>query len=204
MKNIRILICLLTLIMAVGACVKLDKPAADKRYYSISASRTGEPKPATGDLVIKVRRISISDLYSTRELVYRMGDGRMESDFYNMFFVTPGNNLTSELRRWLRATGLFAHIIEPGSMVVPTLTLESVANKLYGDYSTETPAAVVSMQFFLVDESTAHNEIVFSKSYEQRVPIDAPEPALLVEGMTKGVQTIFRQLEQDMAAAPLK
>lgn len=203
MKNVQIIFCLLALTLLATACVKLDKPAADKRYYSIMAQRPGEPLPTTGDLVIKLRRMTVSDLYSSRELVYRMKDGRMQSDFYNMFFANPGNNLTQELKKWLSASGQFKHIIQPGSMIVPDLTLESVANKLFGDYSGETPAAVVSMQFFLVDESTATNEVVFSKSYDQRIPFGASEPGQLVQAMTKGVEAIYRQLEQDLASAPL-
>ncbi len=102
-----------------------------------------------------------------------------------------------------RVTGQFSHIIEPGSMVIPTLTLEGVVNSLYGDYATDQPAAVIEMQFFLVNESTADNDIVFSRSYRQRVPLTKPDPQELVQAMTKGVQAIFTQLEQDMAAAPI-
>ncbi len=107
--------------------------------------------------------MSTSDLYNSRELIYQMADGRIESDFYNMYFVAPGNMLTSELRKWLGASGQFSHIIEPGSMVVPTYTLEGTVNALYGDYSGETPAAVVKLQIFIVDESTAENDIVFPR-----------------------------------------
>lgn len=204
MKNIRTILCLLALSLILAACVKLDRPATDKHFYNITPVRSGEPNSPSGDIVLKVRRMSVSELYSTRELVYQMHGGRMESDFYNLFFATPANNLTLELRKWLAASGQFAHIIEPGSMVVPSLTLEGVVNSLYGDYSDDTPEAVVAMQFFLVDESTANNDIVFSGTYQQRIPLDAPDPADLVQAMTKGVQTIFRQLEQDLATAPLR
>lgn len=203
MKHLRLPIYLLALALFAG-CVNLDKPAADKQYYHINPARQGEPKPPFGNVTLKLRRLSVSDLYSTRELVYQMDGGRMVSDFYNMFFVTPQNNLTTELKNWLAASGLFAHIIEPGSMVVPTLTLEGVVNSLYGDYSTSSPAAVVSMQFFLVDESKPNNDIVFSRSYSQRIPFDSPGPDKLVKAMTKGVQTIFRELEQDLASAPIQ
>jgi len=201
----KLLSTLLILIVAVSAasCVKLGGDPIDKRFYRITPIRNGEPSKPNSDMVLKVRRISVSDLYKTRELVYQMNDGLIESDFYNLFFVTPGNNLTTELRKWLSASGQFSHIIEPGSMVVPSLTLEGVVNSLYGDYSTEQPAAVIEMQFFLVNESTADNEIVFSQSYRQRVPLTQPDPQELVQAMTKGVQAIFTQLEQDMAAAPL-
>jgi cholesterol transport system auxiliary component len=121
-----------------------------------------------------------------------------------MFFVNPGSMLTTELRRWLRESGQFSHIIEPGSMVVPTLTLEGTVNALYGDYSGDQPAAVVEMQFFVVDESTADNAIVFSGSYAERVPVADAAPETLVKAMTQGVERVYASLETDLAAAPLK
>ena len=204
MKKHHIFFIILAVALTMTACVKLGGKPLDKRYFQITPTRSGEPAATSSDLVLKVRRLSVSDLYNTRELVYREAGGRIDSDFYNMFFVTPGNMLTTELRKWLGASNLFAHIIEPGSMVVPNLTLEGAINSLYGDYSTDTPTAVVEMQFFVVDESTPDNVIVFSRSYAQRIPLAQPDPQQLIQAMTKGVQTIFTDLEKDLAAAPLK
>lgn len=204
MKRILVSLLILTLSMTAVSCVNLGAKPLDKKYYRMTPTRTGEPIPPQGDVVLKVRRMTVSDLYKTRELVYQMSDGRIESDFYSMFFVTPSNNLTSELRKWLAATGQFSHIIEPGSMVVPTLTLEGTINSLYGDYATDQPTAVIAMQFFVVDENTPNNEIVFSRSYRQRVPLLEADPDQLVKGFTKGAQIIFRQLEQDLALTSLK
>jgi cholesterol transport system auxiliary component len=204
MKRQHILILALTISLVATACVKLGGKPLDKRYFQIRPIRSDEPVVASSDLVLKIRRLSVSDLYNTREIVYRETGGRIDSDFYNMFFVTPGNMLTTELRKWLGASGLFSHIIEPGSMVVPNLTLEGVVNSLYGDYSTDTPVAVVEMQFFVVNEMTTNNEIVFSQTYLQRIPMIKADPQQLIQAMTKGVQTIFTDLEKDLAAAPLK
>lgn len=198
------IITLLAITMLAAACVKLGGKPLDKRYYQVTPVRSAETVTNNDGLVLKVRRLSVSDLYNTRELVYREKGGRIDSDFYNMFFVTPGNMLTTELRKWLRKTGQFSHIIEPGSMVVADLTLEGVVNALYGDYTTETPAAVVEMQFFVVDEHTAENAIVYSNTYEQRIPLSLADPQQLVQAMTQGVQTIFTELENDLAATPLK
>lgn len=201
MKKHTLILLVLAAILAAG-CVKLAHDPIDKRFYQILPERTAD-KAADRNLVLKVRRMTVSDLYNTRELVYREAEGRIESDYYNMFFVTPGDMLTTELRKWLRETGLFAHVIEPGSMVVPGLTLEGMVNSLYGDYTTDAPAAVVEMQFFVVDESSARNVIVFSGDYAQRIPISQPDPTELVKAMTKGVQAIFTELENDLANAPL-
>ncbi len=185
----------------VTGCARLAHDPVDKRYYQLLPEREAGEPGTRRDMVLKVRRLSVSDLYNTRELVYREPGGRVESDYYNMFFVTPGDMLTQELRTWLRETGLFSHIIEPGSMVVSGLTLEGVVNALYGDYTTDAPAAVVEMQFFVVDESTAANDIVFSADYRRRVPIAEPDPAALVQAMTTGVEAIFADLETDLAKA---
>lgn len=204
MKRYTTILCLLLVAAMAVSCVKLGGKPLDKKYYRITPVRAGEPHPPASDIVLKVRRMTVSQLYNTRELVYQIDAERIESDFYNMFFVQPGDMLTTELRKWLAATGQFAHIVKPGSMVVPTLTLEGVVNSLYGDYSAEEPAAVVAMQFFLVDENTATNEIVFSKDYTKRVPLSEPDPGKLVEAMNQGVQAIFTQLEKDMGNADIK
>lgn len=199
MKRSPFIILLLLAALALTGCVKLGAKPLDKKYFRVSPERNATPAAIPSPIVLKVRRMSISDVYNTRELVYQMKDGRIESDFYNMYFVPPANMLTSELRRWLESSGRFTHIIEPGSMVVSSLTLEGVVSSLYGDYSTDQPAAVVDMQFFLVDENSANNDIVFSKDYKQRIPLTQATPQELVQAITQGVQTIFTELENDLA-----
>ncbi|WP_419787521.1 ABC-type transport auxiliary lipoprotein family protein [Pseudodesulfovibrio sp.] len=201
MKRTLNLILIMALAIAATACVKLGGKPLDKTYYRIHPARTETARTNSG-IILKLRRMTVSDLYNMRELVYQMSDGRIESDYYNTFFVAPGNMLTSELRTWLDGSGLFKDIIEPGSMVIPDLTLEGTVNTLYGDYSQSTPAAVVGMQFFLVDESTATNEIIFSKDYRRRVPLIQPDPTALVQAMTKAVGSIFTELEEDLAKVP--
>ena len=204
MKRLRILTLVLTVALATSACVKLGGKPVEKRYYQIAPQRTAETSAAAKGIDLKVRRLSISDLYNTRELVYRGPEGRIDSDFYNLFFITPSNMLTTELRRWMTESGQFSHVVTPGSLVVPGLTLEGTINSLYGDYSGGQSAAVVEMQFFLVDESTSDNAIVFSASYAERIPVEANNPDALVKGMTLAVQHIYTDLETDLAAAPLK
>lgn len=199
MKRSPLIILIILVAVATTSCVKLGGKPLEKKYYRVSPERTASAAAVPSSIVLKVRRMKISDFYSTRELVYQMKDGRMESDFYNLYFVPPENMLTTELRRWLTASGRFAHIIEPGSMVVPGLTLEGVVGSMYGDYTTTEPAAVIEMQFFLVDENSSNNDIVFSKDYRQRIPLSQPVPSELVQALTKGVQAIFTELENDLS-----
>lgn len=184
-------------------CVKLGADPIDKHFYRLTPQRSAEKVINERNIVLQVRRLGISEIYNTRELIYQLDNGRVESDFYNMFFVSPRSMLTTELRSWLKQSGLFTSIIEPGSMIIPGLTLEGIVNSLYGDYATNDPEAVVAMQFFLVDENTPDNTIVFSQNYTQRVPLDEPSPEELIQGMTTGVELIFQELEKDLAQLPL-
>ncbi len=204
MKTLHTLLLVIIMAISTVGCIKIGGDPIDKRFYTLSPKRTAISVEPQSDIVLQVRRLSVSDLYDTRELVYQLKNGRIESDFYNLFFVPPGSNLTTELRKWLEASGRFANIIEPGSMAIPTLILEGVVNSLYGDYSTAQPAAVIEMQFFLVDEATAENEIVFSHNYRQRIPLSKADPQGLIQAMTLAVQNIFTQLENDLANAPYK
>jgi ABC-type uncharacterized transport system, auxiliary component len=204
MKKTLILFLVAATALICASCVKLGSKPVDKHFYRIAPVRQAGPTPPPTDIVLSVRRLTVSDLYNTREIIYQMADGRMESDFYNLYFITPGSMLSSELRKWLTASGRFSHVIAPGSMVVPTLTLEGVVNTFYGDYSGGQASAVVDMQFFLIDESTPDNDVLFSKNYTQRVPLSQPDPQQLVTALTQGVQAIFTQLESDLAEAPLK
>lgn len=204
MKKLLPLLLVAALAFGCAACVKVGGQPLEKRYYRIAPVRAQSLPAPRGGIVLNVRRLAVSDLYNTREIIYQLADGRMESDFYNLYFITPGSMLTSELRDWLAASGQFAHIVTPGSMVVPDLTLEGAVNTLYGDFSSTPPAAVMSMQFFLVDESTPDNTILFSQNYTQRIPLSQPNAQELVQALTEGARTIFTQLESDLARTPLK
>ncbi|MUM76149.1 hypothetical protein GKC30_00700 [Pseudodesulfovibrio sp. F-1] len=195
------IILLIALALACTACVKLGGKPVDKRYYRIALAREQVVPPAQDGPVLSVRRLSVSELYNTREMVYQLADGRMESDFYNLYFITPGIMLSTELRNWLAASGRFSHVVSQGSLAVPHLTLEGVVNTLYGDFAASPPAAVISMQFFLVDESTPDNAILFSGDYAQRIPLAQPTPGELVKALNQGAGAIFTQLELDLAQA---
>ena len=186
-------------ILALSGCMKLGGKPVDKRYYQIAPARTAPPAAVHSPKVLKMGRLSISELYDQREMVYRFQGGVVESDFYNTFIINPASMLSQDLKDWLTASGLFAHIVAPGSLAGENLTLEGVVNTLHGDFSGPEPAAVLEMQFFLIDESTEHNDIVFSGDYRERVPLASRQASALVDGLTRAAQDIFTKLEKELA-----
>lgn len=203
-RHLSLIVALAALAALAAGCVKLGSKPLDKHYYQLSATRQAAPEITASMPTLKVRRLETSDMYSGREIIYRSDNGRVQSDFYNLFFIAPGSMLTQELREWLRMSGRFEHIVSPGSLAMPGLTLEGLVNELYGDYTEGRTDAVVKMQFHVVDEASGHNEIVFSASYDERIPTTSASTEALVSAMSTGVTRIFEQLETDLAAAGLE
>lgn len=200
-----VLVLILAASLFLPACVGgLKQPPVERRYHHLACERGAGPVqeagPASG-LTLRLRPLRVSPGYAGSELVYRMGPSDFVSDFYNLYFVSPGDMLTQELRAWLAEAHLFAHVVEDFSLTRPGLTLEGAVNALYGDFGASPPTAVVRMQFFLVDENTRDNEIVFSGSYDRTVPISSATAQALVQGLIQGVREIFAALEADLRAA---
>ncbi|MGE4294016.1 MAG: ABC-type transport auxiliary lipoprotein family protein [Desulfovibrio sp.] len=186
----------------LAGCAGLKRPAVEKRHFDLRPERSErfEHQAApVGAPNLRLRRVQVSPLCSGREMVFRSAGAAFNSDYYNTWFVPPADMLGQGLRQWLENSGLFAHVLDDASMAGATLTLEGTANALYGDFSGSAPVAVVEMQFLLLDESTAHNDIVFSGSYEERVPLASEAPSELASGLRRGVGAVFARLEADLA-----
>ncbi|WP_147821997.1 ABC-type transport auxiliary lipoprotein family protein [Salidesulfovibrio onnuriiensis] len=198
MKTVhRILFVLVTLSLLAG-CGGLSRKAVEKRYYTLDVQRERAEAAPVSEKLLKVRRMQISPLYDGRELVYKLDNGRMESDFYNLFFMPPVELLSHDLDRWMDGAGLFAGSVSPASLAEADYTLEGVVNVLYGDFSGGRESALVEMQFFLIDERSAENHIVFSRNYSVRTPVSGNSPASVVQGMREGARAVFTSLESDL------
>lgn len=193
---------LLSPAFTVVGCISTERAYPVKRQYVLDVSRGGEklPKPLAG--AVKVRQFSISSRFDGREFVYRIGDAAYESDFYNEFLASPTSMLTEEVRQWLGASGVFAHAVDTGSGVPAAYVLEGNVPRLYGDYADRTaPRAVLEIQFFLIDERSGANEIVFHKAYAVAESLASRTAAELVKGWNTCLEKILTELEKDLQAA---
>ncbi len=201
MSDTKILLLLAALLAAASAgCLGLERSYPQKRYFLIDATRGGDPLPAQGERpLLLIRRLDVSPGWVDPNLVYRRLDGSWESDFYNRFFVPPAAMLTGEVREWLRSSGLFAHVVEPGSQAEPDLILEGSITALYGDFAAPSlPQAVMEMQFLLVDPADGYR-VRFEGDYRSSFPAEAAEPEALVEAWDQALADLLARLEGDLA-----
>lgn len=190
-------------IALLAGCAGLQRTAVEKRHYDLRPERAERLTAPAGAPDLRLRRVRVSPLCDGREMVVRTGDAAFASDYYNTWFVPPADMFTQGVREWLNGSGLFAHVLDETSLAGARLTLEGTVNALYGDYAGAAPEAVVEMQFLLLDEGGARNEILFSRSYVERTPLEARTPASLAVGLRTGAAAILGRLERDLATLPI-
>jgi hypothetical protein len=189
----------LVLIAAAG-CIDVKAAYPDRRFYTVEAVRNAESRPTSAGVLLRMRRFTASKMCDGSELVTRTGESTWESDFYNVLFVPPAQQLGEQTHRWLTASKLPEHVVGAGSVIAETHTLEGHIVSMHGDYrKPESPVAVLELQFLLVRVSTDPAAALMQKSYKQEIPIGKAEPEALVKGWSDGLSRILMALEADLA-----
>jgi cholesterol transport system auxiliary component len=180
------------------ACLSLEKSYPDKQLYVLDPQREAAPGTPVAGTVLKIKLFRVSPQYEGKGLVYRYDRERVQSDFYEEYFVAPSPMVTECVRRWFTEAGLFGNVVDISSPVLVTHLLEGSVKAMYADLRTTPPAAVLEMQFFLLDETGDAARIVYQKSFSQAVPIkDATGPSIIT-GLNQALATILTTVEADL------
>ncbi|MGH7971977.1 MAG: ABC-type transport auxiliary lipoprotein family protein [Limisphaerales bacterium] len=173
---------------------------------SFSFSSPGTPSSAApvGGPVLSIRRVRVAAPFDNQAFVYRTGNLSYERDPYAGFLVPPDESLAEPLRNYLRASGLFRIVVEPGSVVQPSVVAEVSVGQLYGDFRDRShPVAVLEIHFtFIHMEQGAPRKVLFEKSYAKRVPLSARTASALMTGWNTALQEIVRDVITDLKQTP--
>lgn len=189
----------------LSGCVSLAKSFPDKHYYALEVTRDGEPGTPVAGAVLDVRGLLVSPRFEGKELVYRTGDTRYESDFYNAWLVSPSAILTQQVQHWLSQAQLFESVGAMPSYLDATHILEGTVTALYGDYRQPGgPKAIVGMHLVLIEDNSTRTAIVFQRDYQQMAELSETSPDALTRGWNQGLQQILMTLEEDLRRVDLK
>ena len=194
---------MLALGSAVAACGNpLTKPYPEKRLYRLDAARGEAAAPAANNLVLAVHRFDVSPGFQDRGLILRTDGVSAAQDFYNEFFVAPGEMISDLAAKWLGRAGLFQAVLQGPSRLASSHSLEGALNAIYGDVSTPGgPFAVLDLQLILLDTSTRPGRIVTQQDYRQRRKIASATPGALVEAWDAALQEILSDFEARIRVA---
>jgi len=192
------IILLLILIAAFYGCAKLDKDYPARDYYTLSVQRPPGNFGNEIDKICEFTRMNISPNFNGREFVYKLDDSKFDSDFYNQFFSPPAVLLSVEVGRWIESSKIFKNVIDPFTPIHPNYALYGTIKELFGDFSKSKPEAVLSIKFYLLDESDIDSKIIFNRAYSEKIEINSKSAKSLVEGWNNALAMILSNLESDL------
>jgi cholesterol transport system auxiliary component len=192
--------CLPAIALVVGGCA--SGPSNEEQYFILETVRQGSPAQPADDGSLQVHRFSVDAAFAVKNLIYRLGESKYETDYYRRFLISPGTMIAEKTRAWLTDSGLFPTVLPVGSRVVPTYTLEGNVTALYGDFSPEsTPTAVMEIRFFLVKNAEDAESILFSRTYRAASAVPSQATRDFIDAMNRSLAEILTRLEADLPSA---
>ncbi len=191
------------LLIGLAGCVNLTRESMPRQLYALNI--TAPPKPervVIPGTVLKVRAFQEMPCYFGREFVYRRSDVRYETDYYNLFLVSPGDLLAEETGKWLDQRGPFERTLDTASRVRATHLLEGTVMLMEGDFRKKgSPRAAMGISMTLINQTTKPPAIVFQQYYMQSVALSNTAPDTLVKGWNQALQIILTDFDRDLAVA---
>ena len=192
--------CLLLALLPVLASGCSSQPFPNKALFVIDPGQPPKVYPQVCAATIQVQRVRVASPSDAQTFLYRREGSRYETDYYNGFIAPPERLLTGTLIDWASRTGLFGAVVDSGSGLTHRYVLEGMVSAMYGDYSDPKAAkAVVTVQFFLIDDKALDARIVFNKTYKATPPIAGPAPDAMATAVSGAYRSILTSLTEDLS-----
>lgn len=154
---------------------------------------------------LRIGHVRVAAAYASNALVYRMTDVQYVADPYHAFIAEPGTMMGNRIGEWLDRSGMYRTVAQPGSAGSAAYVLDATVTELYGDFRLgRAPAAMLAVQFALLDQTGARSHVVFERTIASRVELAQASPDALVLGYGKALAEILSQLAPELSAAAVK
>jgi cholesterol transport system auxiliary component len=196
--RIQRLLAMMASVLVLSACA-IGKPTPQATTYGL------EPPPpalaaARQPQRLRMGKVRVAPAFAGKPLVFRLDDVRYAADFYNAFLAEPGDLMGVVMAEWLDRSGPFQSVAQPDTRTPADLVLEATVTELYGDFrSGRNPAAVMSIQFTLVDLRGVSTRVRLKQTIGRRIDLPEASPAALVRGYGQALGEILAEL---VAALP--
>jgi len=202
MRLIRLAFKLCACVLIAGCSI--GKPIPQATTYVIElpvAAHAAARRPET----LRMGNVRVAAAFAGDALVYRMDEVRYTADPYNAFIAEPARMLGSRMAEWLDRAGPFQSVAQPDSVRAASYILEATVSDLYGDFRPgHAPAAVVTVQFALIDLTGARSKVVLERTIGRRVAIQRATPDALVRGYGEALAEILLQLVPNLGDERVK
>ncbi|MDP1749020.1 MAG: ABC-type transport auxiliary lipoprotein family protein [Reyranella sp.] len=197
----------LGLALLLAAC-SIGKPIPQATTYVVEAPPPAARLSGAGAYRSEIARmgnVRVAAAFSGNSLVYRRDDVTYQSDPYEAFIADPSAMLGNQIAAWLDRAGPFKAVVQPGNAQTTRYVLEATVTELYGDFRPgRAPAAVLAIQFALVDATAIRTTTVFERTISRRATLDKATPDALVRGYGSALSGILSELVGDLSGAGLR
>lgn len=199
MNRLAVISILLATAMLTGCT---SGPAWKRQAFAFSLP--ADP-PATSEPIdtVALNRVSISPLFNSHSFTYRTAENAYEQDPYAGFLIPPERALAETLRAWMRASGAFGRVLEPGSSLTPTLVTEVSVHELYGDFrQASQPVAAMEIRFIFCEFKDGNpGRLVMDKVSARQTPLSRRTPAALMTAWDADLREIMEEIQSEYAKA---
>ena len=186
--------------LAATAC-SIGKSAPHTTTYVIDPPKPASTAESRQPQTLRMGNVRVAPPFAGNPLVYRVDEVQFTPDFYNAFIAEPGPMLGACMAEWLDRAGPFKTVSQPGGPMTTPYILEAVVTELYGDFRPgRKPAAVMTVQFTLVDLTGATPAVVMERFIGRHTVIPEATPDALVRGYGQALAEILTDLSKQMAA----
>jgi len=198
MKRVSRLVLSACAAVLLAAC-SIGKPLPEATTYVVEPQMPpAAPASARKPEALRMGQVRVAAAFSGTSLVFRASDVRYVSDPYHAFIADPGSMLGSRMADWLEASGPFASVVPPEGVRPARYVLEATVTELYGDFRPgRKPAAVMSVQFALLDTDSPRAKTVLARTISRR--IDLPEASF--DALVRGYGTALAEILAELVAA---
>lgn len=185
--------------VAIAGC-SIGKPIPQATTYVVEPPMPAlSPASERRAQSMRMGNVRVAAAFSGNALVYRTGDVQFVSDPYQAFIAEPAAMLGNRMAEWLDRAGPFKTVSQPGNARPAAFVLEATATELYGDFRAgQTPAAVMAVQFALIDPTTPRPTVVLERTIASRIVIAEATPDALVRGYGTALAEILTQLASEL------
>jgi hypothetical protein len=197
---------LVSLLLAAGIFVGCASDSKWKRQ-AFAFSLPADPPTANAQTnLVALIRVSISPLFQSRSFTYRKAENTYEQDPYSGFLVPPERALAEPIRAWMRASGVFGRVVEPGSGLMPTLVAEVSVNELYGDIR-QALRLVGKMELHFICYEVKDGDpgrIVLDRVCARETPLARKTPDALMAAWDADLREIMEEIHSEYSKASSK
>jgi cholesterol transport system auxiliary component len=183
----------ITLLLAASILLGCASDPKWKRQAFAFSLPADPPTTNAQTHIVALSRVSISPLFQSRSFTYRKAENTYEQDPYAGFLVPPERALAEPIRAWMRASGVFGRVLQPGSGLTPTLVAEVSVNELYGDFRQPSrPVGTMEIHFMCYEVKDGDaGRIVLDKVYAHETPLARKTPDALMAAWDADLRKII-------------